>query len=197
MPRTDGRIEKGQSLRSAISARAWNRAQDAADVVLGERTIAAAEEMAGIGRASHLIRVENTTNETIPIFGVLGIADPVIINPAEGTLSGSDLASIRAREFIRSPVLRGVAPVLSQHRERFVVAMEPIRSGSVGVCAASGIFACKVNVTIVTHNFATVKDGDFTQLQSATCGMVHLLWKYRGDDDPSSLGEDRWAIGAM
>lgn len=35
MPRTDGRIEKGQSLRSAISARAWNRAQDAADIVLG------------------------------------------------------------------------------------------------------------------------------------------------------------------
>lgn len=38
MGRRDGRIEKGQSLRSAISARAWNRAQDAADLVLGART---------------------------------------------------------------------------------------------------------------------------------------------------------------
>ena len=35
MARPDGRIEKGQRLGSAISARAWNRAQDAADVVLG------------------------------------------------------------------------------------------------------------------------------------------------------------------
>jgi len=35
--RQDGRIEPGQSLKSAISARAWNRAQDAADIVLGER----------------------------------------------------------------------------------------------------------------------------------------------------------------
>jgi len=35
MPRLDGRIEKGQRIGSAISARAWNRAQDAADVVLG------------------------------------------------------------------------------------------------------------------------------------------------------------------
>jgi hypothetical protein len=35
MGRPDGRIEKGQRLGSAISARAWNRAQDAADVVLG------------------------------------------------------------------------------------------------------------------------------------------------------------------
>jgi hypothetical protein len=36
--RPDGRIEPGQKLASAISARAWTRAQDAADIVLGERT---------------------------------------------------------------------------------------------------------------------------------------------------------------
>jgi hypothetical protein len=35
MARNDGRIEKGQRLSSAISARAWNRAQQAADIVLG------------------------------------------------------------------------------------------------------------------------------------------------------------------
>jgi hypothetical protein len=35
MARPDGRLEQGQPLRGAISARAWNRAQDAADLVLG------------------------------------------------------------------------------------------------------------------------------------------------------------------
>lgn len=35
MARPDGRIEKGQRLSTAISARAWNRAQEAADRVLG------------------------------------------------------------------------------------------------------------------------------------------------------------------
>lgn len=35
MARPDGRLEAGQPLRGTISARAWNRAQDAADVVLG------------------------------------------------------------------------------------------------------------------------------------------------------------------
>lgn len=35
MARNDGRVEKGQSIRSAFSAKAWNRAQDAADIVLG------------------------------------------------------------------------------------------------------------------------------------------------------------------
>jgi hypothetical protein len=38
MARPDGRIEKGQRLSSAISARAWNRAQEAADRVLGAGT---------------------------------------------------------------------------------------------------------------------------------------------------------------
>jgi len=43
MARSDGRVEPGQSLKSAFSARAWNRAQDAADIVLGERTVFGAE----------------------------------------------------------------------------------------------------------------------------------------------------------
>ncbi|NBW14851.1 MAG: hypothetical protein EBR82_43310 [Caulobacteraceae bacterium] len=38
MARSDGRIEQGQKVRGAISARAWNRAQQAADVVLGAGT---------------------------------------------------------------------------------------------------------------------------------------------------------------
>jgi hypothetical protein len=38
MARPDGRIEPGQPLRGAISAKAWNRAQDAADLVLGAGT---------------------------------------------------------------------------------------------------------------------------------------------------------------
>lgn len=37
MPRNDGRLEPGQRLNGAISARAWNRMLDAADVVLGDR----------------------------------------------------------------------------------------------------------------------------------------------------------------
>lgn len=43
MTRKDGRIEPGQRLGRSISARAWNRAQDAADIVLGERPAFVAE----------------------------------------------------------------------------------------------------------------------------------------------------------
>jgi hypothetical protein len=46
--RQDGRIEPGQKLSGAISARAWNRAQDAADIVLAERTGFGAEGPQGL-----------------------------------------------------------------------------------------------------------------------------------------------------
>jgi|GEM_PF-3914052 len=50
--RKDGRIEPGQPIASAISARAWNRAQDAADIVLGNRPGFAAD---GVASRSHVL----------------------------------------------------------------------------------------------------------------------------------------------
>jgi hypothetical protein len=195
MPRQDGRIEKGQSLRSAISARAWNRAQDAADVILGTQNVVLAGDAIPYRRAAILVRVRNDTLQTIPLFGVLGVSG-VAINPASGTLQGTDAESSRARDFARQPVLTGVVPVLSQHRDSFVVCMEPIDAGKIGTAAVGGMFACRVNVTSATHKFATCKDGDATQLQSATCGIVQLVWKYT-PGNPPALGQNIWCVGVM
>ena len=67
--RGDGRIEIGQPLSTAISARAWNRAQDAADIVLGVNSSATTPP----SRASTqclmmpmLIKSEYSTSTTFP-----------------------------------------------------------------------------------------------------------------------------------
>lgn len=57
MPRHDGRIEPGQSLNTAISARAWNRAQDAADIVLGDRYSQASGPLSGFYLPSVRVRL--------------------------------------------------------------------------------------------------------------------------------------------
>jgi hypothetical protein len=59
--RQDGRIEPGQKLAGAISARAWNRAQDAADIVLGERVGFAAGP--GMAAPSSLVAPCKVTTE--------------------------------------------------------------------------------------------------------------------------------------
>lgn len=78
MARPDGRIEKGQRLGSAISARAWNRAQDAADVVLGV-TPGFEVTSAPVTRDSVVIRVSQNypTLDHTPLAVGQGISIPL------------------------------------------------------------------------------------------------------------------------
>jgi hypothetical protein len=185
--RPDGRVEPGQRISSAFSARAWNRAQDAADVVLGAKTGATAGESVAFAKGANLVLVRNDTGQPVPMFGVLGISG-VVINPANGTLTGTDAASARAREFAKSPVLVGANPSASL---AFAIAVEPISSGQVGRAAVSGAFPVKVELVNGTDRFAVAREGDVTQLRSASCGVVQLIWR------ETATGLNKWAFGAM
>jgi hypothetical protein len=102
--RQDGRIEPGQKLSGAISARAWNRAQDAADIVLAERTGFGAEPGAGLPdrlarnvilfvpaqvgrrvRFGMIVRLNGNTDNSPNNYGPLGAVAP--------TTTGQTIAS--------------------------------------------------------------------------------------------------------
>jgi len=183
--RKDGRIESGQKLSTAISARAWNRAQDAADIVLDGRSRFGAPSQSGVEQASNIVLVRNDSGADVPWLGVLGLGGP-IISPVGGTLGGTDAASDRAREFVRRPVLSGGMP-----SGTFAVAMEPIPAGAIGRAAVGGVFACRVDIVADWHGFASARGGDRTQLQSTDCGPLKLLWKDGG------TGQNKWAVGVM
>jgi hypothetical protein len=187
--RRDGRIDPGQPLGKAISARAWNRAQDAADIVLGQAPGATAADAGGFERIPNFVMIQNNAGQSVPRFGVLGISG-VAIDPSGGTLTGSNAASINAREFARRPVLVGTIPN-SSHTETFVVLVEPVAVGGIVRAAVSGSFACLVNVIDASHQFATIKDGDLEQLESTACGVLQLIWKESG------TGPKKWAVGVM
>jgi hypothetical protein len=189
--RPDGRVEPGQRISSAFSARAWNRAQDAADVVLGARTGAEAGASAGVERASNIVLVQNNSGQDVPWLGVLGISG-VAIDIDGGTLDGTNAQSARLREAVARPVLSGVAPLSGTHDDAFVVAIEPIEYGKIGRCASGGTLIVCVNVLNYSHKYATVKNNDVTQLQSAGCGSVQLLTK------PNlPPGSGRFCVGSM
>lgn len=183
-----GRISPGQNLTNAISARAWNRAQDAADIVLNARANLAAEPDA-FHRLPHFVFVKNFTGTDVPRFGVLGFSD-VVVDPSGGTLTGTDFESDSAREFVRRPVLAGVVPQ-SIHAQKFGVLLEPAAPDAIVRAAVSGVFACRVHKITREHGFASVKPGDPTQLVTRDCGLVQLLW-IEGD-----VGPNRWALGVM
>jgi hypothetical protein len=187
MARNDGRIEPGQKLAGAISARAWNRAQDAADRVLGAGAGFTGGGATGADAASNIVLVRNTSGVPVPILGVLAVGSPVI-SPVGGNLTGNAAADSAARQFASGQViLIGSTP--SGGSGPVAIAMEPIAVNAIGRMAVGGCFPCKVKVT-GQHSFARGRKDDVTQLISTSCGPVRLLWR-------EGNGDDKWAVGVM
>jgi len=186
MPRQDGRVEQGQRLTSAFSARAWNRAQDAADIVLGQRYGMAAGPAEYDQLSANIILIRNQSGFTVPWLGVLGISGP-IFSPVNGSLTGTDPASRSARQFVSQPAVNGRVPLAG---DSVVVCMEPIANGAIGRAAVGGVFACRVLMLQGVHTYAAGKAGDVSQLQSANCGPIRLLWK-------SGSSGQIWAYGTV
>ena len=176
MTRPDGRIEAGQRLSQAISARAWNRAQQAADLVLGG--------MPGPGgpigntlRPYTPILVCNRTTGTADRWGCLSI-DGLQVLPSGPT--GAATAT-----FEDTPILRGGLPTAGQP---FVVPVEPIAPSGIGFAAVDGVVPVKIEVVSADHDFATAKDGTLGELKSASSGEAEILWKEAG------TGTGKWAL---
>jgi hypothetical protein len=132
MARADGRLEPGQPLGGAISARAWNRAQDAADLVMGRQGGFTAGEAAGPSLPYTWVHCKAST--TFARWAVVAITG-VEITP---TSSDSDAAT---KSFQDTPVMTGGTP--SETTTAWGVAVEPIESGKIGRVAVGGVVQCK------------------------------------------------------
>ena len=167
MPRPDGRIEPGQPLRGAISARAWNRAQDAADLVLGASTGTSVTPGSPVLKPYTWAYCKPSV--TVARWGVLAITG-VAITPTSS--SGGATAS-----FEEMPVLQGGTP--SATTTAWCVAVEPIESGKIGRVAVGGVVQCKASIGNSAHKFVRAK-ASTTELESAWSGEGLILWQGSG-----------------
>lgn len=179
MARADGRIQPGQKLTSAVSARAWNRAQDAADLVLGQMPNMAADVENPYGPPFHYVYCRNNTAQAVPRFGVLRIGG-VEIQPGASTAPGTS-------QFLQMPVVSGVAPDASNPGP-WGVAIEPIPAGRTGRLAVAGVVQCKVRVVSASDRFVRSLPGNVVQLVTGGYGEGLILWS------EASVGEERWAL---
>jgi len=175
MARPDGRLEPGQPLRGAISARAWNRAQDAADIVLGARSgIAGVSDSPVLKPYTWAYCKASTAVERWGILEITGVE----IAPAGG--SGGATAS-----FEDMPVLTGGEP--NEDTTAWCVAIEPIESGKIGRVAVSGVVQCKVEIANASDSFVMCQSST-SELKSGSSGEGLILWKESG------TGGDKWAL---
>ena len=168
--RTDGRVEPGQRIDQAFSARAWNRAQDAADVILGGHVPPGIADPVGVRTQSFVpILIQNTLSTGVDRWGCLSIAG-IAIAPSGTTGEAT-------RSFEATPLLRGGLPTAG---EAFVVPLEPIAASGIGRAAVAGVVAVRLEVVDAGHEFAGPKDGSTTGLKSGSDGPTEILWKESG-----------------
>lgn len=182
MARPDGRIEPGQPLRGAISARAWNRAQDAADMVLGSRTGFAADAAGGhapYGRVEMLL--QNTGMQGISPYTVVeitGVANQLLSAPRNS--SGSVA-------YPAPPVLTGRFPT-ANIRRNYAIALNNIDQNQIGIVAVAGCTPCMVDAAYYStlgtpfpavHDYAKPLPGQEI-LQSSITGSARILYRLPG-----------------
>jgi len=166
----NNRVEPGQPIRKAFSARAWNRAQDAADRILDGHVPPGIADPVGVRTQSFVpILVENTLSTGVDRWGCLSIAG-IAITPSGATGEAT-------RSFESTPVLRGGLPTAG---EPFVVPLEPIAASGIGRAAVHGVTPVRLEVVDTSHDRCDAKDGSTTGLKSGTDGPAEILWKESG-----------------
>jgi len=159
------KVKSGDSLK--IPAATFNTFVDSARDFLARQH---QQAQTGTPAAQHsgVVLVKNASGYDQDRFAVLGIDSP-IITPTDNE-----------DEFKNRVALAGVTPDGKDHFGRFVVLLEPVRSGALGRACVSGVCPAKVYVTDEDHQFADVNDGQAGYLASGETGAALILWAESG-----------------
>jgi len=201
MAKPDGRIEKGQRLSTAISARAWNRAQDAADIVLGARP----GVEAGQGRFPHTYI---DAPVVLPIghsydYPHAGVAVELKfreghVNPAAAT-GWPDSSRHIGIEYIFGDVARMLNVTANSaaagNPTQIAITVEPIVPGQRVVrCAVAGIVPAYIRILNNAHDYASIRYRRYSAeptelglLESSQSGLIRICKGGLGFPNPGSI----------
>jgi hypothetical protein len=205
MARPDGRIEKGQRLASAISARAWNRAQEAADRVLGVTPGVEAEGGGAYGAPYSRIKVQASFTSDSPAWPRWS---PVfLINSLHGyapkTNPTTDAEKAATSSFEEMPIFTALGnPAYTISNSRLAgVLLEPLKAGQIGWAAVAGIVQTKIfnkapnrlDSPLMPALYARLAGGSElqgpAQLVTDWFEGYRILWREHGRRD-----EESWAL---
>ena len=126
-------------------------------------------------RQAGIVRVKNDSGADRDRFNVLGIDGP-IFTPTDNEDT-----------FKNQVALTGVVPDEDYHVGKFVILLEPIPDGKIGLACLDGVCPVKLDVQDEGHEYADVADAEAGRLKSGLRGAAQILWKEFG------TGE-KWAV---
>ena len=166
------KAQPGEKLR--IPAVAWNRVLD---MVAPPSGTAAGEEFS-YRQANLRLYCQNNTGTGVNRWDVLAITG---VTPTPSGVTGA--ASL---QFQHMPSVIGVATT-ADTGGAFVVAVEPILAGNLGLVAVDGVVQVKLNVTNATDKFASPAAAS-RELTTSSSGQASILWKEAG------TGAGKWGL---
>ena len=149
-----------------MSAREWNAYKAAARGHLARRYHLGTGTPADAAAPGVCLVKNDTGSDLTDAFQVLGIDTTVAIDPTS-----------YLNTFKQGPILVGKQPDIDDHFGRFVVTLEPIKNGKLGLCQYSGLVAVQVEIDSSSHQFCDIKDATQTKLISRWHGAGRILFK--------------------
>lgn len=163
------KVEIGQLL-AEFPGRTFNEIIDWIDKLRRGGDVPPPPQLPASGSSTGVIAVHNTTSQDLAPYSILGCNAP-LNQPSSATDNGVQY---------RNPILAGATPDATDHARKFVVLQQSVPKDNVGYGLKLGFTFVKVDVIDAAHEFAAVKDGDTTQLTSATSGAAEIYWKESG-----------------
>lgn len=182
MPRPDGRVTAGEPLNSAISARAYNRALDAADIVFRNQNTWGSSSSGWTAPYTY-VYCQNSSGGVVPRWGIMRV------NGIATATTGTEYEQPgESTPFETMPCLVGATPDSTENI--IVIATGPIKDGETGKVAVAGVVQVRLKITSESHSFAKPRSGSRDRMDSADSGYP-LLWKEPG------TGNDKWALVSL
>jgi hypothetical protein len=115
-----------------------------------------------------IVLIRNESGSALARFDILGISGVV------------PLYADNSSAFKSGPALTGDTPDIADHAGKFVVLLAPCANNAFAQAMLAGQTVVRIDVTDEDHEYADVKDGDATELESDESGLARILWKESG-----------------
>jgi hypothetical protein len=166
-------VRQGQPFQP--SAGEWNAGLDVARAFQTQRLSGGPAPVAE-KPYGNLVYVRNQSGSDVGRFSVLSYgtfkgANTNVFGPA--ILPTDDLT-----QFQKQIIINGTTPDTSSQNGQFVITLDPIVSGDIGRAFLHGACPAYVNINDGGDQFAEIKNGDLTQLDSnPDYGSARILWR--------------------